>query len=71
MVIRQAWKQPADRLVVPRSSRRGETMTRAGAKIRTVYIRRKGKWIAIGYCTRTVIKFDDNVDRILDEVFEE
>ncbi len=46
-------------------------MTRAGAKIRTVYIRRRGKWIAIGYCTRTVIKFDDNVDTILDEVFEE
>jgi hypothetical protein len=46
-------------------------MTRAGSRIRTVYIRRKGKWLAIGYCTRTVIKFYDNVDTILDEVFEE
>jgi hypothetical protein len=45
-------------------------MTRAGALTRTVYIRRKGKWIAIGFCTRTEIKFERNVDTILDEVFE-
>jgi hypothetical protein len=46
-------------------------MTRAGAKTRTVYIRRKGKWIPIGFCTKTAIKFDNNVDTILEEVFEE
>ena len=45
-------------------------MTRAAALTRTVYIRRKGKWIAIGFCTRTSIKFDRNVDTILEEVFE-
>ena len=47
-------------------------MSRDGASQRTLYIRRKGKWISIGVINsdKKVI-FQNNVDTILAEVFAE
>ena len=46
-------------------------MTRAGSRIRNLYIRRKTSWIKIGHITMSgKVRLDDNVDLILEEVFE-
>ena len=46
-------------------------MTRAGSRLRNLYIRRKTSWINIGYITAAgKVRLNDNVDAILEEVFE-
>jgi len=47
-------------------------MSRDGASQRTIYIRRKGKWIDIGVINANKkITFRSNVDTIMKEVFAE
>lgn len=47
-------------------------MSRDGSPLRALYIRRKGKWIRIGTITASKkISLEDNVDTILEDVFEE
>jgi hypothetical protein len=47
-------------------------MSRDGASSRSLYIRRKRKWIRIGSInSNKKITFQDNVDTIMKEVFAE
>jgi len=47
-------------------------MSRDGSSQRTIYIRRKGKWIDIGVINaKKKITFRSNVDTIIEEVFAE